>query len=144
MQTQYDAQGRQKKVLLSVNDVFERSKRATVLPLDRKTRKKIFDRYFSIVRETILSGHEWMFPDGTTIAICMEEKPGAHGISRHKRGDDGYRVKVFNPRRLNEKYSVVMKGPMLKKGKYRLERSEALRDAVTKVLFNTDTKFRLK
>jgi len=66
-----EKQEKPKLTRLQVNDVMIRSHRD--LPLNYHVRRKIFDLYFTKVRETIVAGYTWTFPDESTIAIHADK-----------------------------------------------------------------------
>src|ERR1044072_6820933 len=142
MRIHYDSHGKVKRRHQPASLFVEQSLHD--LPFDAKTREKIVREYFKVVREAILQGFMWHFPDGTKMWVCWERRANAHGVSRYKRGTDGYRIFTYNSRRINQHYSICMEGPLLEKSRYRLQTNDKLRAELVKILFHTDRQYRLK
>lgn len=142
MEKQFDEHGNPKRVLLPASKVSKPYwQQKDEMPA---LRAKVLKAYFKIVKQSVLQGHEWTFPDGSTLCVKWERKVGAHGISRRRRGADGYKERVYNPRRLNQQYCIEMKGPTMQRYRYRYESSGVMRTALSVILFNTDRQYRIK
>lgn len=141
MKTLFDDHGKPKRVEFSVMEFAETKTKN--MP-DARMARRIILMYFSIVRRTILAGHEWTFPNGMKLSIRRKRKIGTHGLSRYKRDGDGEKKKVYNLRRPNEIYSVEMYGGPLSEVRYIFHASAALQRRLSNRLFNTDTIYSYK
>lgn len=142
MKIQYDVHGRKKRVSVNVLDASKTS--LAISDSDRKVAAAIIRRYFQISRETVLAGYDWKFPNGILLGIREERINGVYGISRYRRGEDGRKLKVKNPGRINMNYTIDMTGPILSVRRYRYESNSDFRKKLTLALFNTDVKYSKK
>lgn len=113
----------QKLTRLQANDVMIRSNRD--LPLTYHLRRKIFDLYFSKVREAIVAGFTWTFPDESSISIHTEKDYSQH---KRKAAEDSIEF-------LNQRTIVYVRGGFFDIGRrYNFSASDELDRLISKVL----------
>jgi len=142
MKTLYNAHGKKRNVSISAPEMVKDSN-ASTFPSKRMV-VKIVRMYFKIVRDTVISGHEWRFPNGLRLSIRWSRVVGTSGKSSYLYDENKDQKVVFNSRRINERYSIDMYGVPISDKKYIFEPNSEFCRLTSFTLFNTDNLYQKK